>query len=153
MSVDTVHDNRRMTIRVMGVEIMRSLHAVAQMHGGDLIEALVFTGVWTANTQHLTSGAGARYASIHAIPPDSQRRPVALDDLQAALCMPVDIVERYIVRLIDRGYCEQTATGYVVPTAVFTRPEMLDGLNEVYARTMGLVAALRTAGFSVGEAA
>ncbi|MES2723763.1 MAG: hypothetical protein V4656_11485 [Pseudomonadota bacterium] len=39
----------------------------------------------------------------------------------------------------------------MVPSAVFTRPEMMDGDNEIYARVLSLVSALRGAGFSFGD--
>ncbi len=34
---------------------------------------------------------------------------------------------------------------------MFTRPEMMDGDNEIYARVLSLVSALRGAGFSFGD--
>ncbi|MDO8799120.1 S-layer homology domain-containing protein [Phenylobacterium sp.] len=65
--------------------------------------------------------------------------------------MPDDIVARYVEALIAEGIVERVGDGLVVPSAVFTRPEMMDGNNELYARVLSLVSALRGAGFSFGD--
>ncbi|MFZ3007089.1 MAG: hypothetical protein WA047_13010, partial [Phenylobacterium sp.] len=111
---------------------------------------LVFSGVWSANTQHLIGGKG-RYSELTDIPPDSQRRPISEAALADMLCMPQDIVARYAEKLVAEGAAERLADGLVVPSAVFTRPEMMDGNNEIYARVLSLVSALRGAGFSFGD--
>ena len=152
MEPELAVDNRRTTVRVLAQEILRGLTALSRLHRGDLIEALVFTTIWSANTHHLV-GPGARYASMYDLPPDSQRRPVSLEDMRTTLCIPDDILMRYLDDLVSQGYCERTAGGYVVPTAVFKRPEMLDGLNDFYTQAVNLVSALRQSGFSVGEPA
>ena len=68
-------DKRRLTGRVIAEQVMRALAALADLHGGDLIEMLVFIGVWTANSEHLNADT-ERYAGLHDIAPDSQRRPI-----------------------------------------------------------------------------
>lgn len=150
MTTETVSDNRRTVVRVLTMQTMRGLRDLALIHQGDLIRALVFTAITDANTRHLTAADG-RYASLYDLPPDRERRPVGLDELVEALLMPRDIVVRYISILVDEGICDERPTGYVIPSAVFTRPEMVDGLNEFYTGTMRLVSALRGAGFRVGE--
>jgi len=145
-------DNRRVLARIMTHEVLRGLAAMARSGGGDMIQFLVFSGIWSANTQHLL-GMKGRYAEQNDIPPDSQRRPIPQEDLVHMLCMPEDIVARYVETLEADGIVERVAGGLVVPAAVFTRPAMLDGNNELYARVMSLVSALRGVGFSFGEAA
>lgn len=143
-------DNRRATARVMTYEVLRGLAAMARHGRWDMIQFLVFSGVWSANTQHLL-GPKARYGELNDIPPDSQRRPVSQAALADMLCMPDDIVARYVEALIAEGIVERVGDGLVVPSAVFTRPEMMDGNNELYARVLSLVSALRGAGFSFGD--
>lgn len=143
-------DNRRATARVMTHEVLRGLAAMARLARWDMIQFLVFSGVWSANTQHLL-GPKVRYAELNDIPPDSQRRPISQAALADMLCMPDDIIARYVETLIDQGIVERVGDGLVVPSAVFTRPEMMDGNNELYARTLSLVSALRGAGFSFGD--
>jgi hypothetical protein len=143
-------DNRRAVVRVAAHEILRALGVLSRISHGDVVELLVFTAIWTSNTQHLL-GAGPRYAELHDIPPDSQRRPVTDAELQRAASMPQDIIDRYVTKLIADGLVERVPGGLVAPSAVFTRPEMLDGNNELYARLVSMVAALRGVGFQVGE--
>lgn len=145
-------DNRRVMARIMTHEVLRGLAAMARVGGGDTIQFLVFSGIWSANTQHLL-GIKGRYAEKNDIPPDSQRRPIPQEDLVHMLCMPRDIVARYVEQLAQGGLVERVPAGLVVPAAVFTRPEMLDGNNELYARVMSMVTALRGVGFSFGEPA
>ena len=142
-------DNRRLTVRIVASEILRTLNALARMQGGDMFEMLVFTAVWTANTRHLTSPS--RYAGLYDIPPDREHRPLPEADLAAMIGAPADILDRYVAKLIADGVVERVSGGLNVPAAVFTQPEMLAGAGELYARMTGLIAALRTAGFSLGE--
>ncbi|MDO8323543.1 MAG: hypothetical protein Q7T23_11440 [Phenylobacterium sp.] len=143
-------DNRRATARIMTHEVLKGLAAMARTSGGDMIQFLVFSGIWSANTQHLIGGKG-RYAELTDIPPDSQRRPISEAVLADMLCMPRDIVARYVEKLVAEGAAERLGDGLVIPSAVFTRPEMMDRNNEIYARVLSLVSALRGAGFSFGD--
>lgn len=143
-------DNRRLTARVIAVEVMRSLGALADLQGGDMIGMLIFVGVWTANSEHLNARTD-RYAGLHEVAPDSQRRPIPEADLPARLRMPEQIVTSYVEKLIADGLLERLPGGLVAPSAVFTRPEMMEGAKELYARMIGLAAHLRTAGFALGE--
>ncbi len=65
--------------------------------------------------------------------------------------VPRDILERYLEMFIEMGLVERVACGLVVPGAVFTSAEMMGGANEAYDRIVGLVSALRSAGFALGE--
>ena len=47
---------------------------------------------------------------------------------------------------------ERKPGGLVVPSAVFTQPGMVNGANDLYGRMVGMVAAMRNAGFSFGDA-
>jgi hypothetical protein len=143
-------DNRRATVRIIAYEVLRGISALARLNGGDTLSLLVFTGIWSANTQHLIS-ARDRYAALQDVPSDSQRRPVPQDELANFLCIPKEIVAAYVAALIDAELVERTADGLVVPAVVFTRPEMLDGTTELHARVMSMVMALRGAGFRFDE--
>ncbi|HYD45146.1 MAG TPA: hypothetical protein VEA79_07780 [Phenylobacterium sp.] len=151
MATQTVGDNRRAIVRVLTHEVMRGLRDLAVLYDGDLIRALVFTAITSANTQHL-HGPDGRYASFYDLPPDRERRAVSMDELVDSLLMPRELIQRYVEGLCADGMCESTPSGYVVPSAVFTRPEMLNGLNEFYTGTVRLVTALQNAGFRVGDA-
>lgn len=146
---ETVQDNRRAIVRITAAEVLKGLAESARRGGGDMIALLVFTGIWTANVQHLT-GAG-RYAAAHDIPPDSQRRPVTEVELERHICIPQPILGEYVERLVVEGVVERRPTGLVVPSAVFTRPEQLAATNATYQRLQAMVTAMRAAGFQFGE--
>ncbi|MDP1875427.1 hypothetical protein [Phenylobacterium sp.] len=145
-------DNRRLTSRILAYEFIDLLSAMARLHGGDIISLLVFTGVWTANTSHLRATTD-RYAALHDIPPDSQRRPISEADLAAHLCMPRQVQDPYVEALVGTGLLERRPGGLVVPSAIFTRPEMLSDANETYRRLISMLARLRQGGISLGESA
>ena len=145
-------DTRRVANRILAHEAIQLLSHFARQHGGDLIALLVFTGVWTSNTAHLRRER-ERYAGLHDIPPDTQRRPISEAALAELLCIPRDIQDRYVESLSAQGLVERRGGGLVVPAAIFTRPEMLSGTNEIYARLVEMMARLRAAGFSMGDPA
>ena len=146
----TITDNRRAIVRVMSYEVLRGLAAMARLNGGDMIQFLVFTGIWTANTEHLLADK-SRYAALNDIPPDSQRRPIPQDALAAQLAMPADIVARYVEPLVAAGYAERRPGGLVIPSAVFAQADMLGGSNDLHTRVMSMIVALRRAGFRFGD--
>jgi hypothetical protein len=143
-------DKRRLTGRILAYEFIDLLSDMARLYGEDVIALLIFTGVWTANTRHLRSTTD-RYAALHDIPPDSQRRPISETDLSAQLCMPRQIQDAYVESLLAGGLLERRPGGLVVPSAIFTRPEMLSGANETYGRLISMLSRLRQAGISLGE--
>ncbi len=143
-------DNRRLTNRILAYELVDLLSEMARLHGGDVIALLIFTGVWTANTAHLRSTTD-RYAALHDIPPDSQRRPISEADLSTHLCMPRLVQDPYVETLVAAGLVERRPGGLVVPSAIFTRAEMLSGANETYGRLISMLARLRQAGISLGQ--
>lgn len=134
---ETLVDNRRLVVRLASHQILNMLGELADRLGMDLIETLVHGAVWTANTEHLLESTG-RYARLLDLPPDSLRRPIGEAQLLARLRLPRPLLESNIERLIERGYLERVGAGLVVPSAVFTRPEMVDALAACYAAVTGM---------------
>jgi hypothetical protein len=150
---DSIQDNRRAVVRAVSTEVIKALAAMGRTAGGgDTIALLVYTGVWTGNTQHLTKDL-TRYAAIGDIPPDSQRVPITDEELEWQTGVPQPILGQYVERLIAHGMVERRPSGLVVPSAVFTRPDQIDATNEFYSRMMGLVSTLRSVGFGLGGTA
>lgn len=144
-------DNRRAVLRVTTLEVLKALRSLAQMHDGDMFALLIFTSIWSANGEHLIGDE--RYTSLRTIGPDSTSKPVTYDQLQRSLGVPHDILDRYLKMFIETGLVEQVPCGLVVPGAVFTSTEMMDGANEAYDRIVGLVSALQSVGLPLaGEA-
>lgn len=142
-------DNRRAIVRIVAYEMTRISSSMAKVHGDDIIEYLVFTAIWVLNTQHIIGDP--RYGELKNIPPDALRKPVTVEEVRRIAPMPDAILTAYIDRLYQRGYLEDRPGGMVVPTAVFTQPEMVRGANELYSHVMTMVQAMREAGFSFGE--
>ena len=142
-------DNRRAVLRVTTLEILKALRSLAQLHDGDLFALLVFTSIWSANGEHLIGDE--RYTGLRTIGPDSTSKPITDDQLQLSLGIPRDMLDRYVEMFIGDGLVERISGGLVVPGAVFTSAEMMSGANEAYDRIVGLVSALRAAGFALDE--
>lgn len=138
-------DNRRLVVRVSSHQILAVIADIADRLGFDTIETLILTGVWTANTEHLL-GNTDRYARLLDLPPDSLRRPIGEAELMGRLRLPRPVFEPCLERLIERGYVERVGAGLVVPSAVFTRPEMVDALTACFNGVAGLVESLRRIG-------
>lgn len=142
-------DKRRLATRAIAGEVIHGLARLSSTQGGDVIRLLVFTGVWVANTAHLTSGT--RYAAMRDIPPDAQRRPVADAALVELLSMPADIVSRYTDELLAHGLLERVSGGLVAPSAVFTDETQLRGMNELQDIMRRIFGQLRSIGVDFGE--
>ena len=142
-------DNRRAVLRVTTLEILKALRSLAQLHDGDMFALLIFTSIWSANGEHLIGDE--RYSGLRDIGPDSTSKPVTEDQLQRSLGVPRDILDRYLDMFIATGLVERVPGGLSAPGAVFTSAEMMRGANEAYDRIVGLVSALRGAGFALGE--
>ena len=123
--------------------------AMARVHGDDVIEYFVFTALWVLNSSHLIGDQ--RYVQLKSIPPDVLRKPASIEELRAALPMPADILQTYVKRLLEKGLAEEVSGKLVVPTAVFTSPEMMDAAVEFYERIQQLGRALRAVGFELVE--
>lgn len=143
-------DNRRAIVRIVAHEMMRIAAAMAPAHGDDVIEYFVFTAIWVLNSQHMIGDD--RYAPLRSIPPDAQRRPISMEELRRAAPMPDHILTSYVEQMVAKGIVERKPGGLVVPSAVFTQPGMVNGANDLYGRMVGMVAAMRNAGFSFGDA-
>jgi hypothetical protein len=142
-------DTRRAVVRIVATEMTKISRAMARVHGDDVIEYFVFTALWVLNSSHLIGDQ--RYVQLKSIPPDVLRKPASLEELRAALPMPADILQTYVKRLLERGLAEEVSGKLVVPTAVFTQPEMLQGTSELYESVVQMVTSMRAAGFSFGD--
>lgn len=142
-------DTRRAVVRIVATEMTKISRAMARVHGDDVIEYFVFTALWVLNSSHLIGDQ--RYVQLKSIPPDVLRKPASIEELRAALPMPADILQTYVKRLLEKGLAEEVSGKLVVPTAVFTQPEMLQGTSELYESVVQMVTSMRAAGFSFGD--
>jgi len=121
---DGAPPNIRAILRVGNDYFLKTLDRLAVMHGDNLISAVIFNAIWTANVKHITtSGANGAFGGMDDIPPDSHRRPVSVLALSSSLRIPYETVRRYVQALLDQGLCVRIGgKGIVVPAAVFDRP-------------------------------
>jgi hypothetical protein len=130
-------DNRRLTMRLVAHRTLSIWTDLAGDLEMDLLEILVFTGVWTANTEHLNK-VSDRYARLHDLPPDMQRRPIPPAALANRLRLPHALCQSTVERLIERKLVESVASGLIVPAAVFTKPVMMQALTSCLAQASEL---------------
>ena len=71
--------------------------------------------------------------------------------VEISLLIVVQILQTYVKRLLEKGLAEEVSGKLVVPTAVFTQPEMLQGTSELYESVVQMVTSMRAAGFSFGD--
>src|SRR5215218_1389606 len=131
---------KRVVARVLAREVLATFGQIADRYGLDLIDTLVFTGVWTANTAHLSDPQV--YAGIFDVPPDEARRPVSRAALAAQLRMEAGLLDERLARLMAGGVVVETEEGLSVPAHVLGRDEMVDGVELTYVRTLQLVQTL-----------
>ncbi|MBU1376133.1 MAG: hypothetical protein KKE02_24100 [Alphaproteobacteria bacterium] len=114
----------RTIVRWMARHLLRSFEVAREMHGGDVMQTIVFTTIWSLNVGHLGRNAG--YAAIGDVPPDTMRRPLSVHRLARRLHLPEETVRRYVGKLIDAGLCERVGRqGVIVPRTVFERPDVM----------------------------
>lgn len=140
---------RRAVTRIMARDLLNCAVTNADLLGLDMVGLLVFTGIWTSNTEHLTDPG--RYSTIFDLPPNSERRPMPVTALAANLRMPLELVRARVDELIQADLVEEGPSGLIVPSAVFTRREMLDGVELLYTVAEALVAKLARYGVSAGR--
>lgn len=92
---------------------------------------VILTAIGVANVQPIATSAVLtwRYASVDQIPPDEERRPVGLKDLAKSLNIPMEVAREEVVALIEKGLCERSLGGVVIPNRVIQSPE-ISRLNE-----------------------
>jgi hypothetical protein len=116
-------DQARAVSRICGGYMMRCLLSAAQVTGGDIMLAVIYSAIIQANVQPLNDdpALSARYAGIDAPPPDEVRRPISVHALAASLAMPYETTRRAVERLIAMGKVRRVSRTGVISTA--------DGVN------------------------
>lgn len=143
-------DLRRAASRVTSQTLLRGMAVIADMHDNDLIQGLIYTAIWTANVEDLTSDANlsARYGELDGVPPDELRKPVSVFAVSAALRIPYETTRRYANKLVEKGLCVRVGRqGLIVPSEVFRRPEMLRATESAHQVLLDMLQGLRDIGY------
>ncbi len=141
--------NVRAVARVASDFFLRTMDGMVRDAQGDLIRAIVFTAMWSANVRHITrSPANGEYSGRDAIAPDALRLPVSVTALASSLRIPYETVRRHVRRLHEQGTCVHVGrAGYIVPAAVHGQASRIARLDEAWASLAKLLGDLRRSAF------
>ncbi len=136
MDMAVEQDLSRVAARLGADYFLRALSLITSLHDGDIIAAIIWQAIVTANTAHLDPG---EYTGAAAPPPDDVRRPVSVLSLSQSLGMPFETTRRYVNRMIEAGQCERIRGGGVVPAKVLNseRSQAARLENLAYLRRLG----------------
>lgn len=97
--------------------ILRTALPVAAAFDNDYEQALLFMAISTQNTQNLMLNQSTRkqYSSFAEFVPDHLMRPVSRMALARSTNLPRETVRRKVLKLMERGFVEETPKGLIVP--------------------------------------
>jgi hypothetical protein len=110
-------DRRRLSLRLATEYFLRSMRLLVEFVGGDLVTALVFMAIISANVAHLNVDGpdGPLHADSDDVPPDALRKPVSVLALAGSLDLPYETTRRHVAKLLKSGQCERVSGGLIVP--------------------------------------
>lgn len=104
--------------------IQRTALPVVAAFDNDYEQTMIFLAIMTQNIQNLMLNQATRkqYASLNALVPDDLIRPISRMALARSTNLPRETVRRKVLKLIERGYVEETPKGLIVPRSVRELP-------------------------------
>ena len=113
-------DRFRLSIRLATEYFLRSMQLLVEFVDGDLVTALVFLAIVSANVSHLNADGpdGPPHADTDDVPPDEARKPVSVLALSGSLDLPYETARRHVAKLLKSGQCVRVAGGLIVPAKV-----------------------------------
>ncbi|MFC3078987.1 hypothetical protein ACFODL_12885 [Phenylobacterium terrae] len=148
-----VGDHRQVPLTVLRLAMRASnqflLDAVVYASAGrDFTDNLILLAIIQANVAPITADPELqrRYATADAPPPDELRRPISINAVAASLQLPFETVRRRVVHMAEKGLCEITHRGLVVPESQVVPAAHVAILETNYRAVRGLYLRLRTAG-------
>lgn len=92
--------------------LLEGVRLLGDHWSGDVLRALVFTALWTANVKHVTNTAPA---ASQTVLPDELRKPVSVLAISDSLRLPYETVRRHVAALEKEGICLRVGRqGWVV---------------------------------------
>lgn len=126
-------------------QLLAGIRMLGDMWNGDLLRALVFTAIWTANVKHVINTATAASQTVLS---DDLRRPVSILAIANSLRLPYETVRRHANALEKAGICRRVGRqGLVVPAREHSK--MASGTAQAHALITSFLAELRGAGLKV----
>lgn len=104
--------------------ILRAALPIAAAFDNDYESVLIFLTIITQNdeTLMLSQASRKRYASLNSAVPDTLIRPISRMALARLTGLPRETVRRKVLKLVERGYVEDTPRGLIVPQCVREMP-------------------------------
>jgi len=152
-SVPALPGNARAILRVGNEFFLRTLDSMGSLVDDDLIKALVYTAMWTANVKHITHSvtANQQFSGFDNVAPDEMRQPVSVMAISNALRMPYETVRRYVHTLLNEGRVARVdRKGFIVPAAVIGSAAHRNAMRANYPSLMRFLTELKRAGFDFG---
>ena len=142
--------NVRAILRVGNEFFLRTLDSMASLADDDLVKALVYTAMWTANVKHITHSVAAnqQFSAFDSLPPDEMREPVSVMALSNALRIPYETVRRYVHTMLNEGRCVRlNRKGFIVPAAVIGSEAHRKAMRANFPSLLRFLTELKRAGF------
>lgn len=113
--------------------------------GRDFTDNVILLAIVQANLAQISADPALqrRYAAAETPPPDELRRPISINAVAASLRLPFETVRRRVVHLAERGECEITPRGLVVPEGQVIAPAHVAILDTNYRAVRSLYLRLR----------
>lgn len=139
----------RAILRVGNEFFLRSIDSMARLFDDDLIKALVYNAMWTANVRHIThSSANDTFGGMDAVPPDSMRQPVSVLALANVLRIPYETARRAVQALILADVCIRVdKRGLIVPARFHLEQRTQEAVRMSFPSLLRFLEDLKTAGF------
>lgn len=140
-SASTALDSRRLTARQSAEYFLNIVRLLDHAVDRDLVTTLTFLSIARANLRGFTQDPdrALRYATMDAIPPDSERVPVTVYAIAKELGIPYETVRRHAAKLRKEGLCESVPGGVIIPTRAYFGAGMLGAVQAHWALTQDLV--------------
>jgi hypothetical protein len=141
-------DKFRLSVRLATEYFLRSMQLLVEFVGGDLVTALVFLAIVSANVSHLNADGpdGAPHADAGDVPPDEVRKPISVLALSGSLNLPYETTRRHVSKLLQTGQCVRVAGGLIVPARVLLSDRHTEVMGANLTNLRRLFRALNKAG-------
>jgi hypothetical protein len=124
--------------------ILRWVEIAKEVHGSDLLHALVFTALWAGNSSHIR---GEVYQGLDDVPPDHERRPLTVRQVADSLGLPYETIRRRFVEMLEEGLIRRVGRqGFIVSEAALSKPEAMLAVRRSHASLTRFLKDLKSIG-------
>jgi DNA-binding transcriptional regulator YhcF (GntR family) len=126
---------------------LQAIGITSELHGGDIMRALIYTVIWTSGVRHLTTAPRAHQPEMVA---DADRKLVSVTLIANSLRIPYETARRHVSTLLKEGLCVRVKGGGItIPNEVHLRPRSIEVVRKGYQLIEGLIDGLKKAEFPI----